>query len=83
MAEFIAANTWSMALIIGNPTNIYISSAVGIDFVSYLKVMLLPTLAAGLVALGMLWLCFSKSLSAPIEESDIEEVKIKTSRFLL
>ena len=26
-AEFIAANTWSMALIIGNPTNIYISSA--------------------------------------------------------
>lgn len=83
VAEFIAANTWSMALIIGNPTNIYISSAVGIDFVSYLKVMLLPTLAAGLVALGMLWLCFSKSLSAPIEEADIEEVKIKNKPLLV
>ena len=83
VAEFIAANTWSMALIIGNPTNIYISSAVGIDFISYLKVMLLPTLAAGLVALGMLWLCFSKSLSAPIEEADIEEVKIKNKPLLV
>lgn len=83
IAEFIAANTWSMALIIGNPTNIYISSAVGIDFISYLEVMLLPTLAAGLVALGMLWLCFSKSLSAPIEKTDTEEVKIKNKPLLI
>ncbi len=83
IAEFIAANTWSMALIIGNPTNIYISSAVGIDFISYLKVMLLPTLAAGLVALEMLWLCFSKSLSAPIEKTDVEEVKIKNKPLLI
>lgn len=83
VAEFIAANTWSMALIIGNPTNIYISSAFGMDFVSYLKVMLLPTIAAGLVALGMLWICFSKSLSVPIEETDVEEVKIKNKPLLI
>lgn len=84
-AEFIAANTWSMALIIGNPTNIYISSAMGIDFVSYLKVMILPTVAAGLVALGILWLCFGKSLSKPIEVSpdEGEEAKIKNKPLLI
>jgi hypothetical protein len=49
-AEFIAANTWSMALIIGNPTNIYLVTATGGDFVSYAKVMLIPTLVAGVVS---------------------------------
>ena len=39
-AEFVAANTWSMALIIGNPTNIYLVTAAGGDFMSYLKVKL-------------------------------------------
>lgn len=84
-AEFVAANTWSMALIIGNPTNIYISSAMGIDFVSYLEVMLLPTTVAGLVALGMLWLCFGKSLSEPMETAtvDEEEAKIKNKPLLI
>ena len=33
-AEFVAANTWSMALIIGNPTNIYLVTAAGGDFIS-------------------------------------------------
>ncbi len=67
-AEFVAANTWSMALLIGNPTNIYLATAYGVDFLSYLKVSILPTVAAGCVALGMLYLLFRKRLSAPIEE---------------
>ena len=66
-AEFVAANTWSMALIIGNPTNIYLATAYGIDFISYLKVMILPTLGAGIVAFLALLLLFRKKLSAPIE----------------
>jgi arsenical pump membrane protein len=49
-AEFVAANTWSMALIIGNPTNIYLVTAAGGDFVSYLVTMLFPTLISGTVA---------------------------------
>ncbi len=65
-AEFVAANTWSMALVIGNPTNIYLATAFGIDFVSYFLVMILPTLAAGLVSLLFLYLLFRKKLSAPI-----------------
>lgn len=75
-AEFVAANTWSMALIIGNPTNIYLSTACGLDFVSYLKLSLVPTLFAGTVALLALWLLFRKKLSAPIEH-EIEDVVLE------
>lgn len=65
-AEFVAANTCSMALIIGNPTNIYLATAFGIDFLTYLKVSVLPTVFAGVVALGALFLLFFKQLKAPI-----------------
>ena len=65
-AEFVAANTWSMMLVIGNPTNIYLSSAYGINFVEYTSVMLLPTLAAGAVAFLALFLLYRKKLSEPI-----------------
>lgn len=61
-AEFVAANTWSMALIIGNPTNIYLAGAASISFTEYLSVMLLPTIAGGLVSLGVLLLLFKKQL---------------------
>ena len=65
-AEFVAANTWSMALVIGNPTNIYLATAFGVDFVSYFLVSILPTIAAGGVSLFFLWLLFRKKLSEPI-----------------
>ena len=65
-AEFVAANTWSMALIIGNPTNIYLATASRIGFLEYAKVMLLPTVLAGATAFLALYLLFRKQLSAPI-----------------
>lgn len=65
-AEFVAANTWSMALVIGNPTNIYLATANGLDFVAYLKISILPTVAAGGVSLLLLWLVFRKKLAQPI-----------------
>ncbi len=65
-AEFVGANTWSMALLIGNPTNIYLATAYGVDFISYLGVSILPTVAAGGVSLLALWLLFRKRLKAPI-----------------
>ncbi len=73
-AEFVAANTWSMALIIGNPTNIYLATAYGIDFLSYLKVSIVPTLFAGTVALLCLYLLFRKKLSAPLKSEPQEIV---------
>lgn len=80
-AEFIAANTWSMALIIGNPTNIYLAGTYDIGFAEYLRVMLLPTVAAGTVAFLVLYAIFKKRLSAPINPS-FEEVKIKDKTLL-
>ena len=76
IGEFAAANTWSMMFIIGNPTNIYLATSAGIDFIPYFKVMALPTLAAGVVEIGIIFLLFYKQLKTPIviveEEYEIE-----------
>lgn len=66
VGEFVAANTWSMALVIGNPTNVYLAAATGIGFGEYLSVMWLPTVMAGVAAFCTLLLIFRKSLSSPI-----------------
>lgn len=75
VSEFAAANTWSMLLIIGNPTNIYLGTAANISFISYVKVMLLPTLAAGIIQLLILFVLFKKKLNIPLE-MEIEENSI-------
>ncbi len=66
IAEFFAANTWSMLLMIGNPTNILIAEAFQIGFFEYFKVMVIPTLAAGLINFSVVFLLFKKSLKKPI-----------------
>ncbi len=75
-AEFVAANTWSMALIIGNPTNIYLATACGIDFLGYVKISVVPTVLSGLVAFLALYLLFRKKLASPIE-GEAETIVIK------
>lgn len=75
VAQFVAANTWSLLLVIGNPTNIYLATSYGISFVEYTKVMLLPTIAAGLTAFLVLWLLFRNQLKKEINPS-IEHIKI-------
>ena len=62
VACFVGANTWSMMLIIGNPTNIYLATSYHIDFISYLKVMALPTISAGIAEIALLLLIFRRSL---------------------
>lgn len=69
VSEFVAANTASMLLIIGNPTNIYLATANGIGFIDYLKVMALPTLFAVIVAYAVMFLLFRKQLNKPIEKT--------------
>lgn len=64
--EFVAANTWSLFLLIGNPTNIYISGAFEIGFAEYLRTMALPTVAAGLSSLVVMGLLFRKKLHGEI-----------------
>lgn len=70
--EFVAANTWSMFLIIGNPTNIYLATSMGITFGEYVAVMALPTVFAGLCSLAILYLMFRKKLSAPMNAHECE-----------
>ena len=71
VAEFTAANTWSLMFVIGNPTNIYLATSSGISFIEYLKVMAVPTLVAGIVELSLLLLIFHKQLKQPIQSNDI------------
>lgn len=66
VSEFVAANTWSMALVIGNPTNIYLMSDAGVSFGAYTLRMLLPTVLAGLVSCGVLYLLFRRRLATPL-----------------
>ena len=77
VAEFAAANTYSMMLIIGNPTNIFLATSINIDFISYLKVMFLPTLLAGIAQLAILLLIFKNNLNKEIEV-DVEVKKVKS-----
>ncbi|MBR2908483.1 MAG: hypothetical protein IKC26_10775 [Clostridia bacterium] len=84
ICEFAAANTFSMALMIGNPTNIYLSASAGVDFGTYLSEMWLPTLLAGVTVLAMLLLLFYKRLSHPMtnEISATEEETTLDKGFL-
>lgn len=66
IAEFFAANTWSMMLYIGNPTNIVLAAAFNLRFDEYTKWMLLPSLAAGLLNMALLYLIFRKSINKPL-----------------
>nr|AIF26740.1 hypothetical protein [uncultured bacterium fosmid pJB84G2] len=64
--EFISANTMSMCLIIGNPTNIYLATSFNIDFIAYFKTMIIPTLLASFTSILLLFLLFFKKLKMPI-----------------
>ena len=76
ISEFVAANSWSMALVIGNPTNIYLAGAAQIGFMDYIQVMLLPTVLGGVAALGMLLLVFRKQLREKITPRECPDVRM-------
>ncbi len=73
ICEFVAANTWSMALIIGNPTNIYLAASAGVTFAEYLKIMIFPTVMGGIASLWVLWMLFRGRLREPMEPSEAHE----------
>ena len=75
--EFVAANTYSMILSIGNPTNIYLSSIFNISFIEYFIHMIIPGLLIGIMTFGILLLLFWKKLKEPINVFEVEEIKLK------
>jgi len=78
VSEFIAANTWSLFLIIGNPTNIYLGQSFGISFFEYVKVMALPTFFVGTVSFIILFLLFYRQLKVKMPAVDMPIEKVKT-----
>ena len=79
--EFVAANTYSMLLPIGNPTNIYLSSIYNLDFITYISKMILPTIFVGIASVAVLLLLFHKELSKKIEVFDDKPIHLK-NRFI-
>ena len=82
ITEFVAANTWSMALIIGNPTNIYLATANNISFLDYTAVMAIPTILSGLSSFCLLFLLFRNQLKQKINPV-LDEVKISNKPLLI
>jgi arsenical pump membrane protein len=81
ISEFVAANTWSMLFIIGNPTNIYLGSSFNITFTDYFLKMALPTFFAGIISFLIMFLLFRKELKNPLN-IDAPLIKIK-DKFIL
>ncbi len=82
VTEFVAANTFSMVFIIGNPTNIYLATSAGIGFLPYAKVMVFPTLAAGTVVWIVLRILFRKELRKEITTT-VESSKLKNKQAVI
>ncbi|MFN2350399.1 MAG: SLC13 family permease [Kiritimatiellia bacterium] len=71
IAEFFAANTWSMLLYIGTPTNIVLAGVFNISFLRYTANMFWPTLAAGGANLLGLYLVFRNDISRPLAHAAV------------
>ncbi|KAJ2077443.1 hypothetical protein H4R24_005133 [Coemansia sp. RSA 988] len=67
IAMFIAANTASMALFIGNPTNIIVAQANKISFLSYSAWMALPFLGAAVAGIVVLYFTSLRKVPGAIE----------------
>lgn len=65
MSEFTTANIASMALFIGNPTNVIVSEAHKISFITYSAWMILPTLVTILLSYLVLRLLFHSQKYLP------------------
>lgn len=69
-AILTAANTWSIMLIVGNPTNMYLALNAGVSFFEYFKVLYLPAIGAGLSGLFVLLLLFRQDLKLKFEGTE-------------
>ncbi|KAL0097470.1 hypothetical protein J3Q64DRAFT_1844768 [Phycomyces blakesleeanus] len=65
VSEFTTANIASMALYIGNPTNVIVSEAYDISFIEYSAWMLLPTVVTLLLAYCVLRVMFNNPVYLP------------------
>ncbi|MGQ9467572.1 MAG: SLC13 family permease [Anaerolineae bacterium] len=87
IAEILASNIGGTATLIGDPPNILIGSAAGIDFTTFIAHMGPISLLILLVFFGLAWLMFRKELQArPVRSADLaalEATELITNRPLL
>jgi arsenical pump membrane protein len=71
-SQFFMVNTAGMVLYIGNPTNIVLSDAFGVNFVEYTRWMLLPSLTLSAFAVLWLWVLFGRGIPARYKKPELE-----------
>ncbi|CAO3612105.1 unnamed protein product [Cunninghamella echinulata] len=82
MSEFTSANIASMALFIGNPTNVVVSTAYSISFIQYSAWMILPTIGGLIIDYIMLRIVFRKLKYIP-KRIPSPDMTINPSSFLI
>lgn len=70
--EFVAANTWSMFLLIGNATNTYVATSFDISFIHYIAIMAVPTVFAAITSFVILLVMFRKPLREPLSIASLD-----------
>ncbi len=82
MAEIFSANIGGTATLIGDPPNIMIGSASGLDFVSFVKNQLPIVIIIFIITILLIYLNYRKKLS--VKKDDISEVmKINPKEFIV
>ncbi len=77
-AEFFGANTTSMLLYIGNPTNIIIANSLNLSFLDYTKIMFMPTVIATCANFILLLLVFKKKITKVFILHDNKKLKLRS-----
>lgn len=76
VAEFFAANIFSMVLLIGNETNIIVATAHGLEFLGFAHLMFLPALAGGIACFGALYYIFRGRMDVFYSAEDLPSVDL-------
>lgn len=76
VAEFFAANIFSMVFLIGNETNIIVAMAHELGFISFARLMVLPGLAGGIACFGALYLVFKDRIDVVYKAEDLPQVDL-------
>ncbi len=82
VAEFFAANVFSMVFLIGNETNIIVATAHNLGFIDFLSYMFIPGLAGGIACFTVLYLIFRDSIDVFYSCNDLPEVSLNRWEFL-
>ena len=68
MMQFFTSNVLSAVLIVGNPTNVIVGSAMQATFLSYFSAMALPSFACALACFGLTWLYYRTALQTDFRD---------------